>query len=206
MSESSGFFVGSIVKVSDSRFSVIAGKSLIFDAKYNLDSKTAWADNIFVATVQAYGLADYFLLRSLQRHLAADFERTTSPTIERFQLSPTRKDMHSVACNCYCGKELRATIHDFCTAVPHLYTSVVSNECLFEMYIEFGVRSRLAVMQYTDFVDGLKHEPLFAIDLFVTSYRGFNRPVEECEDLSSIECGKVPFRREAHIARTRILS
>lgn len=109
--------------------------------------------------------------------------------------------MHSVTCKYYYGKEVQVM-----RAERHLYTSAVSNEYFHEKYIEFGVRSRLGVIQYTESVNGLKHEPLFAIDLFVTSDCDFHRPVEECADMSSMECGKVPFRREANIARTRILS
>ena len=61
----------------------IAGEPSVIGAEYSLDNRTAWSDKIFVTTVQTYELTDYFLLRSLQRHLAADLETATSPIVAR---------------------------------------------------------------------------------------------------------------------------
>lgn len=81
-----------------------------------------------------------------------------SELIAMLQKTPFCKETLQDECLGLCGKFATELIRVFLAGVHLVYSARYDNNYLQEVYIEFGVRYSLALLQYPKYVEGLRRE------------------------------------------------
>lgn len=162
---------------------------------------SAWADNIFVATVQAYQVADYFLINDLKSGLAHKLKAEGLKVISVFQRGFAEENQDD-ACRAICGKSVPGLLEDFSTAVRELYSAIYPrNDHVRGIHVEFGVRTQFTALQHPEYVRMIREVPAFAADVLLASHRSPSASGPVPQNTLCDACGEAVFEEDNHIAR-----
>lgn len=146
--------------------------------------------------VQAYQVADYFMMQDLKKQIACTREERLAKSIRLMQLcaanepSETRPLSDSVRKFIGC---LFAAIHATCN-------SQHPDGVLHRHFLEFGIRTRHILMRYSVFTEGLLDVPHFATELFIEYEKGL-RYEYPGERIKCAKCSKSILANGVHLAR-----
>lgn len=213
-SGSIGSFGGSTPMVSHCRLQLLQAKylpsstlcPLTCNIEYDLKDHSAWADNVLVATVQAYQVADYFLAKDLMQELTIKLINAAMEFTAIFQNLSASGTCQDDFCKTLYGKNTRGLLEDFSSAVRQLYSaSCPGHNYLREVYVEFGVRTQLIALQYPEYVTMLREVPAFGADVLIASHRGPSSIEPFSPDTPCNACCLKIFQKKYHIARWRLV-
>lgn len=159
--------------------------------------------NPFVIMIEAFLVADYFMLEDLKPFVIDALWQDLSTMINTIQQCQTVHCMHEYIFK-HRGQSAETFYYQFFEAVDVVYGLGFHHDNIRQLFIEFSIRTRVSTLHDDVYTELLRGQPLFAVDVLVQAERGARHEKDVSGISKDSKCHRCKCRldgNDVHAAR-----